>query len=925
MRTPKTPARRASDEASEDEHSRSRDEALSENAATDTIPGGVRRSTASAPAGSGETQTNDQPSNGRRTAEEETIGRNNMGNEQSHESAAERSAGLHAAAERLLDRGDHNATGRVSTGKLKRPSSAIAKPVTRNVASSNPPRMRLMAPPSAHARPDPYDAEHSPDSRQPRKRQHDDTRPFSPLKRSKKSWQAVYQEAANEQLQDPDGQDSTSNREYSRSTQNPGAMDTETAYFGTWGRDRGVSQLRSDPMEAPGTDAEFAGNKAEAIAGAGDDEEVPEHPAEDHRPQHQTRRKRGRPRKDQSDDGQAVGRDAEKAPKEKKKRGRPSKDQSAPAQGSQTADITRTSPRTRRSELSASKNKPQQKKQSSTRAQLGINNSHMAKQSVAAPPSHDDEQSENAPLLEGTEPVQMGAMDLDDDNGSPYEPSSHEQTDDQASQEVESDGNDELERNPLAGQERERIVQVRPSEVFPDAHGHPFQSSPEKEKAKPQGAQKRKPVAAQAPRKRQRFAAPPEPSVSAEPEENPENEENESEENAEPPSTRRLYGQWSTLEKVCEAVEKIGVNHVKGSPQAKRSFKLRSAEVITIINSCNSLIEKLKDGREGAANLAVIDEQIGSLYTSSADHHPYFDNGNVIQDIYTHLFPKLVEVLRCLVKHYEEMDAGHEAGDGLTLGHLRNVKELVEMILDLGDKGLPKYTQPRSDLAIVGPVKNKILAPLKKMKAALSTVYWRREEEARYRQEQQREAEAQELEAQRERRNEKRRLEIKNIRDKWRQLHNERIFAEGFIDSAKQHRHLAPPEPVPEVDQNGLPFERLEVFKHRIGPSHAAVEAARDRVWDLYQLAALEEGLKQYKGPLVFEKIFRRYCGRHGELRPYNVTEIVTTAAGLREYLIAEREKAGDEVEDWLRRIPVWTRGHAVGKENHVGAGEEDF
>ena len=73
----------------------------------------------------------------------------------------------------------------------------------------------------------------------------------------------------------------------------------------------------------------------------------------------------------------------------------------------------------------------------------------------------------------------------------------------------------------------------------------------------------------------------------------------------------------------------------------------------------------------------------------------------------------------------------------------------------------------------------------------------------------------------------------------------------------------------------------------------------------------------------VFVKIFRRYCGRHGALSRFNVTEIVTVAADLKDYLIRMQQHDYDGVQDWVRAIPVWTQGHPPGKEN-VHAESED-
>ncbi|KAI7541594.1 hypothetical protein KC331_g8471 [Hortaea werneckii] len=180
---------------------------------------------------------------------------------------------------------------------------------------------------------------------------------------------------------------------------------------------------------------------------------------------------------------------------------------------------------------------------------------------------------------------------------------------------------------------------------------------------------------------------------------------------------------------------------------------------------------------------------------------------------------------------------------------------------------------------------------------------------------------AQELE--REAKLEKWQAKISKARLKWELLHNERLWAEGFVGSARKHRHLAPPEPMPEFDHNGIPFDRVEVFQNRIGPSRAAVDALSELVWEPEQLAALDAGLRTYKGEFVFESIFRKYCGKGGPLRPFNVTEIVTCAADYKKYMEEFQRDNFGEVEDWVEQIPVWTSGHPLGKENQMRNGHE--
>ncbi|KAI6900829.1 hypothetical protein KC318_g19709, partial [Hortaea werneckii] len=161
----------------------------------------------------------------------------------------------------------------------------------------------------------------------------------------------------------------------------------------------------------------------------------------------------------------------------------------------------------------------------------------------------------------------------------------------------------------------------------------------------------------------------------------------------------RFYGQWPALRKACKAVDQIGVNVVNNESQPKRQIRLRNVQIGTILNSCDTVIDRLSANEEPAAQLAQIDDQIVALYRITGDSNPTINNVSTAKDVYFHLFPKLAELLRAIVKHYEELDTVEASRDDLTLGHLKNVVALVQMILDLGD-GAKKYNpRPPSNLA----------------------------------------------------------------------------------------------------------------------------------------------------------------------------------------------------------------------------------
>ena len=128
-----------------------------------------------------------------------------------------------------------------------------------------------------------------------------------------------------------------------------------------------------------------------------------------------------------------------------------------------------------------------------------------------------------------------------------------------------------------------------------------------------------------------------------------------------------------------------------------------------------------------------------------------------------------------------------------------------------------------------------------------------------------------------------------------------------------------------ELDANGVSMERVDVFNARSTPvSHRCGEDE----WTDEQMDALVEGLETYASktsPLprsasgamlnlrpdpndpcsVFQQIFRKYCGRHGPLRHYNVQEITSQAAYVRTTIMDTCRRNGWSVQDWVKEIPV--------------------
>ena len=387
------------------------------------------------------------------------------------------------------------------------------------------------------------------------------------------------------------------------------------------------------------------------------------------------------------------------------------------------------------------------------------------------------------------------------------------------------------------------------------------------------------------------------------------------------PDAKKLYGQWPVLHRIFRAMRAAAVEADAPSEKGLRVIvKLckKTAKKLVQLKATQAEITAEKDP---VPHFALIADKIEHLFVENEGSRPDFHDDEKAGQVYESVFPSLVRVLQDAFEYYEAVDLCPDIRAPLSTDHLETVMQIIKLILDLG-KGLDRYDRPTGS-AVVRPIKNGVLAPLKKVYSILLRMKRQTELEAEHAREAQHEASARALEQQREEQAARQKAEYRRHHERWKQLHTERMFAEFSVMTARKQKHLMLAEMGPEYDQNGNVFQRLQVFKKRAGPPPALVEASRKVTWSIPELQALEEGLRVYTGVNVFVKIFRRYCGRHGALSRFNVTEIVTVAADLKDYLIRMQQHDYDGVQDWVRAIPVWTQGHPPGKEN-VHAESED-
>ncbi|PPJ58953.1 hypothetical protein CBER1_04093 [Cercospora berteroae] len=289
-------------------------------------------------------------------------------------------------------------------------------------------------------------------------------------------------------------------------------------------------------------------------------------------------------------------------------------------------------------------------------------------------------------------------------------------------------------------------------------------------------------------------------------------------------------------------------------------------------------------------------------------------------NIYLRLMPALIRVLFALVECYQAVDAETAPFErSVTIKHLETITKFITMFLEL-NTGAKQFIRPATQLTAVQPFDRSIVPPLKSMQETFRRHIKDHEQHQISLALNRREALRLEAEegAEAEERAEK--VKWEKLEAKWTRLHEERYRSDEPIKSIAKRAHLRQPISFPEEDHNGHPFERLEVFRPRVGPPPALIVKAKQQSWPEESYAALMKGLQMWSGDvLIFERIFRMFCGRNGALNGFNVTEIVVMAALIREHLektVLTVDGEGGEESDgewgWVKGIPDWTRVHTV-------------
>lgn len=385
-----------------------------------------------------------------------------------------------------------------------------------------------------------------------------------------------------------------------------------------------------------------------------------------------------------------------------------------------------------------------------------------------------------------------------------------------------------------------------------------------------------------------------------------------------------IFGQWGALRKVVAALRNIGRGILQGEPY-QRNLKLVDEVAKAIVKLCHNEETRLeslksKSNIENGVDyprhaISKIVARIDGLKGLDENFPTDMTSAKKTRQIYFHVFPALVRLLMTATQCFQEIDQGEVDEGQISAPHLRIINILIKLILELERTLKEKYAKPNADFPLLEPVHNGIIVPLRTVHKAFLRILAKDDAQSAYKRRMEEEAKHNALRLGQEERRARQAAEIETLRTKWRKLHEERLWAEGGLMKPAKRAHLATPGF--EIDLLGELFERVELFHARVGPSPSLIDAALARDWSLPALGALVDGLQAFAGPAVFTAVIRKYCGPDGELNDFNVTEIVTIAARIRQELVKSRRDAGKEVEGWITAIPVWTRGQCrVGKEN---------
>ncbi|KEQ74568.1 hypothetical protein M436DRAFT_62945 [Aureobasidium namibiae CBS 147.97] len=251
---------------------------------------------------------------------------------------------------------------------------------------------------------------------------------------------------------------------------------------------------------------------------------------------------------------------------------------------------------------------------------------------------------------------------------------------------------------------------------------------------------------------------------------------------------------------------------------------------------------------------------------------PGWDRRKGLSYIHTRVLPTLVRTLYISLAYYL---AEVNTMKRMSYEQLNASKSVVKAIVHLVNRvkyARPTYHRSQDVISMVARIKetaeifDRLLRAYRQQKAVADSAQWQQTQELR-----------QEVCD----REEAFELELREWRQRWRVLHDQRLGAEmegRTLLNREQGHHL-----------RHIPLDNPHVL-----PPYWDAEA---------HVAFLVDGLQRFAGPNVYREIFREYCVYSGPLRAFNVAEIIDKAVSLKQQLVKLAEEDEEEVDQWVNAI----------------------
>jgi hypothetical protein len=351
---------------------------------------------------------------------------------------------------------------------------------------------------------------------------------------------------------------------------------------------------------------------------------------------------------------------------------------------------------------------------------------------------------------------------------------------------------------------------------------------------------------------------------------------------------------------------------------SEHSGRCQTEDAIAIMRACQGALEVLADSDSTLDEVSVITKNIQLMLSTYGADSDGKERKSLKVDAYAYLFRQVVAYLKSLHDWLSQEHSNLQS----SLDAMRIITSLIVAILSTKDRiaewkiRLPsRYKGSR----LVKDVDTNLIVPLRRLSDLYLTTLRDLRNEARKRHAFEELARARHEREQREqKKQEMEDLRIQKLND-WIELHVCRLRLEPdprrrqalrmrqeYFDKKMTTWTDDETNGREEVDADGFPFSRVDLFKKRVVPPASPSSADGEKVWTDEQMGALIDGLESFAGSDVFRNIFQYYCGVGQPLRRFGVPEITAQAVDVRRRLLKTYEERGwTDVPEWVEEIPI--------------------